>query len=80
MSRFCVYGVVKNGQVVLDVPLPLADGTEVVVTDTVPDDVDSIGPDGPPPPEVAKRMILGLVKRLDLLDDPNWKAKLGVRE
>ena len=43
MKRVCVYGVVKNGQVVLDAPLALADGTRVVV-ETV-SDPSPVGPD-----------------------------------
>lgn len=38
MERFWVQGVVKNGQVVLDVPLDLPDGTVVTVQDYDPDD------------------------------------------
>jgi Flp pilus assembly CpaE family ATPase len=76
MTRFCVQGVVRGGQVVLDIPLDLPDGTSVVVTDHEPEDAEIIGPPGRLPPEVIKRLLLGAAKRLDLLDDPEWEAKL----
>jgi hypothetical protein len=40
MRRFCVQGVVRDGQVVLEIPLDLPDGELVIVTDTPPDDVE----------------------------------------
>jgi hypothetical protein len=79
MRRFCVQGVIRDGQVVLEIPLDLPDGELVIVTDTPPDDVEFIGPTQPPPPELVKKMILGLAKRNDLLDDPDWQTKLGLR-
>ena len=44
MRRFCVHGVVRGGQVILDIPLDLPDGTVVSVTDSDPDDVVTVGP------------------------------------
>jgi hypothetical protein len=38
METIWVQGVVKNGQVVLDTPLNLPDGTVMTVTDYDPDD------------------------------------------
>jgi hypothetical protein len=38
MEKFWIQGVVKNGQVVLDKPLDLPDGTVVTVMDYDPDD------------------------------------------
>ena len=38
MDRIWVRGVVKNGQVVLDAPLGVPDGTVMTVTDFDPDD------------------------------------------
>jgi hypothetical protein len=38
MERIWVQGVVKNGQVVLDAPLGVPDGTIMTVTDFDPDD------------------------------------------
>ena len=55
-------GIVKDGQVVLDEPLDLPDGTVVEVT--------ARGDD-----EAAKRALLGALNRLDLLNDPDWRAK-----
>jgi hypothetical protein len=77
MRRFCVHGIVRGGQVILDIPLDLPDGTVVTVTDRDPDDVVTVGPTSPPSPEVVKRMILNLLKRPDLMDDPDWRAKIG---
>ena len=79
MYEICVQGVVKDGQVVLDVPLNLPDGSVVVVLDRVPDDAEVVGPKGPPPPEVVKKLFLSIMKRNDLLDDPEWRVKLGLR-
>src|SRR5262245_20178167 len=45
MRQFSVQGVVRNGQVVLEVPLDLPDGTLVSITDYDPEDVATVGPD-----------------------------------
>ena len=67
MQEFCVRGVVRGGQVVLEVPLDLPDGTVVRVTG------------GEPYPlrcsDAEKRRLLTLYNRLDLLDDPDWWEK-----
>ena len=76
MYEFCVQGVVKGGQVVLEVPLDLPDGTVVFVADHAPDDVEVVGPKGPPPPEVVKKLFLSIMKRNDLLDEPEWRATI----
>ena len=76
MYEFCVEGVVKGGQVVLEVPLNLPDGAVVVVVDHVPNDADIVGPKGPPPPDVVKKMLLRLIGRLDLLNDSDWQSKI----
>ena len=60
MYEFCVQGVVKGGQVVLEVPLDLPDGTVVFVADHAPDDVEVVGPKGPPPPEVVKIILVAV--------------------
>ncbi len=62
MNRVCVQGVVRNGQVVLDEPLGLPDGTAVTVADSTPDDT-------------HKRTLLTALNRLDLMDDPDWQVK-----
>lgn len=43
MNGVCACGVVKGGQVVLDAPLPLADGTRVAVA--IETDNSPVGPD-----------------------------------
>jgi hypothetical protein len=63
MQRFCVQGVVRGGQVVLDVPLELPDGTVVSVTNILA------------PSEEYKRQLLTMLNRLDLMDDPDWQSK-----
>ena len=68
MSRVCVYGVVKNGQVVLEVPLPLADGTRIAVSTAelqVPIDWS----------EADKGKFLTTINRMDLINDPDWLVK-----
>jgi hypothetical protein len=64
MTRFSVQGVVRNGQVVLEVPLNLPDGTVVTVTNY------SLAAS-----EEYKRNLLTVINRLDLMDDPDWQAK-----
>ena len=66
MNRVCVYGVVKNGQVVLEVPL--ADGTVVAVTAAEPH-IPAVWP------EAEKRKLLAAINRMDLIDDPDWQVK-----
>jgi len=71
MEPLPVKGVVKNGQVVLETPLNLPDGTIVTLT---PHDATQAGglTDSP---DAAKRKLLELINRLDLIDDPDWRAK-----
>ena len=45
MKSVCAYGVVKDGRVVLDAPLPLADGTRVAVVE--PASISDNSPVGP---------------------------------
>jgi hypothetical protein len=67
MQEFCVRGVVRGGQVVLEVPLDLPDGTVVSVTGREPNARLCSG--------TEKRRLLTLYDRLDLLDDPDWWEK-----
>jgi hypothetical protein len=62
MPRVCAHGIVKNGQVVLTEPLALPDGTPVTVADGTPD-------------ESERHTLLTALNRLDLIDDPDWRAK-----
>ena len=65
MQRFNVQGVVRDGQVILEAPLDLPDGTAVTVTDHDPEDVEVIGPDDPPITEVVKQLLLRLQKKTE---------------
>lgn len=64
MRQFSVQGVIRNGQVVLGVPLDLPNGITVTVTD------------GACSEEEWKLKQLTVLKRLDLLDDPDWEEKI----
>jgi hypothetical protein len=66
MHQFSVQGVVRCGQIVLDIPLDLPDGTIVTVTEGAP---------RPTAEEQWKLQLLTNLNRLDLIDDPDWKAK-----
>jgi hypothetical protein len=73
-------GVVRNGQIVLETPLDLPDGTEVTVLEYDEAYYPS-EPKGPMRPEEIKEIMLAIMKRPDLMDDPEWKVKLwGQRE
>ena len=76
MERFWIQGVVKGGQVVLEQPLDLPDGTVVTVTDYDPDD--DPRPSGPAvhDPEKARRALFAWIGRPELADDPDWSSKL----
>jgi hypothetical protein len=65
MQEFCVRGVVRGGQIVLEMPLDLPDGTVVTVSELVRS-----------PSEADKTKMLTLLSRLDLLDDPDWRKKV----
>jgi hypothetical protein len=76
MEELRVRGVVRNGQVVVETPLNLPDGSFVIVTEYNPaDDPDAPGPP-PPTPEARREMMIGLTGRLDLVDDPDWETKI----
>jgi hypothetical protein len=64
MRQFSVQGVARGGQVVLDVPLDLPDGIVVIVTDGARNE------------EEWRVKQLTALKRLDLLDDPDWEARV----
>lgn len=81
LEPFCVHGVVKDGQVVLSVALPLPDGATVYVATEPPDQIPGVGLPGPMPEHEIKKLILALARRPDLVDDPNWRETLwGNRE
>ncbi|MBA4067803.1 MAG: hypothetical protein C0501_29715 [Isosphaera sp.] len=78
MERFWIQGVVRGGQVVLETPLALPDGTVVTVMDYDPDDDPrTIVPAGPYDPEDARRAVFASIGRPELADDPDWMSKLG---
>src|SRR5688572_25330676 len=68
-------GVVRNGQIVLETPLDLPDGTEVTVTAGAPGGNAPAKPNRLPPSEEYKRNLLMALNRLDLMDDPDWQVK-----
>ena len=77
MERIWLQGVVKNGQVVLDKPLDLPDGTVVTVMDYDPDDDPRpAAPMEPHDPVKAKRALFASIGRPELADDPDWRSKL----
>ncbi len=55
---FCVRGVVKDGQVVPSVSLPLPDGATVYVATEPPDQISRIGLPGPMPEHEIKKFLL----------------------
>lgn len=57
---FCVRGVVKDGQVLLSVALPLPDGATVYVATEPPDQISRIGLPGPMPEHEIKKFLLVL--------------------
>jgi hypothetical protein len=67
-------GVVKNGQIVLETPLDLPDGTEVSVLEY--GEADFPSETKPLSAEARKELILAVARRPDLADDPEWEAKL----
>ena len=78
MERFWLQGVVRAGQVVLETPLALPDGTVVTVMDYDPDDDPRpIEPAEPYDPEKARRAIFASIGRPELAEDPDWRSKLG---
>ena len=69
VELFWVQGVVRNGQVVLDPPLDLPDGTVVTVTKYDPDeDPRAVGPAGPVGLDEALRIMTDFTGRPDLAD------------
>jgi hypothetical protein len=79
MQPFRVQGVIRNGQVVLETPLALPDGTLVAVTDYDPDEVATVGPDPDDPKarEAALRHYLEMVKRRNPLNDSDGQTKIA---
>jgi hypothetical protein len=70
MDQLWVQGVVRNGQVVLEAPLALPDGTVVTVTDYHPDDDPrSIGPTEPYSEEEALRIMTEFAGRPELAEE-----------
>jgi hypothetical protein len=76
MERFWIQGVVKGGQVLLDKPLDLPDGTIVTVMDYDPDDDPRpTEPAEPHDPVKARRALFESLGRPELADDPDWRSK-----
>jgi len=63
---------------VLDVPLNLPDGSEVVVVDHVPDDAEVVGPDSEDPQarSAALQFYLEMLKRRNLPEGTDGQAKI----
>jgi hypothetical protein len=78
MQPFCVRGVVRDGQVVLEVPLDLPDGTAVTVTDYDPADFAPIGPVDPESRAIVTKLLLDLQKKRAILNGSAEQAKTGV--
>jgi hypothetical protein len=83
MQHFHIRGVIRNGQVVLDSPLDLPDGTLVSITEYDPDEVATVGPD-PNDPEAmeaarvaALQHYLNMLKRRNLLSDSDGQTKIA---
>ena len=77
MERFWLQGVVKNGQVVLEKPLDLPDGTIVTVMDYDPDD--DLRPGGPKidmSDEDFAELSAFLSGKRDKRDWPDFEAQL----
>lgn len=86
MNSVCAYGVVKDGRVVLDAPLPLADGTRVAVVE--PASIDDGSPVGPGElfktederREAAEKVILEMAglwaARAEIADPEKWVREL----
>jgi hypothetical protein len=79
MQRFCVRGVVRGGQVVLEIPLDVPDGTEVTVTDYDPADIEVVGPDPDDPKarEAALQSYLDMLKRRTGLSGSDGQTKIA---
>ncbi|MCI0705321.1 MAG: hypothetical protein L0241_30035 [Planctomycetia bacterium] len=75
MEPLPVKGILKNGQIVLETPLDLPDGTLVTVLEYDEDDYPREWK-GPLPPEEIKQLMLALARRPDLADDPDWQEKI----
>lgn len=76
VELFWVQGVVRNGQVVLDPPLSLPDGTVVTVRKYDPDDDPrSVGPAGPVGLEEAVRIMTEFTARADLVEQHLRRSK-----
>ena len=75
MDAFWIQGVVKNGQVVLETPLDLPDGTVVTVMNNDSDDMPKRSETHDP--EKARQLLFALVGRPELAGDPDWKNKLA---
>ncbi len=76
MEGFCIQGTVKNGQVVLEAPLDLPDGTVVTVEFDPDEEPRAQEIEGPVPPETRRAIMIGLTGRKDLANDPDWEKKL----
>lgn len=77
MEMFWIQGVVRNGQVVLETPLDLPDGTVVTVKDYDPDDDPRpVEPAEPYDPVKARAALLASFGLAHLADDPDCITKL----
>lgn len=78
MEGFWIQGIVKGGQVVLEQPLELPDGTVVTVMDYDPDDDPRPKePAEPHDPVKARHALFESLGRPELADDPDWRSKWG---
>ncbi len=78
MERFWIQGVVKDGQVVLEKPLDLPDGTVVTVMDYDPDDDPRpVGPQIRLTDEEFAELTAFFTKKKDWKDWPEFEARLA---
>ena len=78
MEKFWIQGVVKGGQVVLEKPLDLPDGTVVTVMDYDPDDDPRpIGPKLHLTPEEYAELDAFFAKKRDWSEWPEFETRLA---
>lgn len=80
MHRVCVRGLVRSGQVVLEAPLELPDGTAVELT--VPESAVAAAPTKPPISPELIALIAGMwADRPEMADPEQWVRRMrGARE
>ena len=78
MDSFSVRGVIRGGQVVLDSPLDLPDGTPVTVTDCEPTEDTGINPDDLRSREALNQLLIDIRNRRQERDAREGQTNSGV--